>query len=853
MADMKSLPVKFTLYTSVTQVTKSFYLNKETGAIEKKAAAQMFDGVAETISQDFKAFGGTLKAADENTAVGFGLWNGHGEATKIVTRAKLPGTPDAAARTKDHFDYLPGPGILMLDNDPHPRGKPLTPYGLFAVMDSLFPPFADAAKWVRGSVSAGVRKQGEQPSPGKGFHCYLPVADASDIPRFGAVLFKRLWLDGQGFIAIGASGALLTRTVVDGAVFSPERLDFIGKPSIEGDGLEYAPPLAQWRDGGYMDTRLLPDLTDTEEAEYRRLVDAAKLAAKGDADQVRSAWIERKSSEIAKEQGIDKAVARKQVEAIGTGKTVDLPPGFVLHFASEGRATVAEVLADPGRYDGKALADPVEGTGYGVTTAAFYANPDGKPCIHSQAHGMGIRYFPKSQADMDAEAEARRQRNAQRQAENGQSGGDRTLPSQSQEPQAASQKKPPETVTQATVASPVPQVPTPTVDSGTTTVPPPSSPASDNKSKPVTRQNTRQAAPQPTRSTAQSSSGGGEGAAVRLAGNNGARQPATAPRKGSTGNHPSAATPRKGGSVKATGTLADYGADYYNNDPQNGESYFVTVIGKDSQERTVWGIDLKRAMDETEMNIGDPVDIVFHGSETVTVPVPVRDKSGKVVRYDDKVVERNAWEVRQAQTRQHQKQRHSGGQDACNDGGQDNNQRHSGGQDACNDGGQDNNHGGRKPAGKAGRAKGAATGGGVERLGADFDAKRAAIGRDPGVADLRRRLAAVPQASHKRVITIWESEPSGDMTRSDKLRGVSLAAEAYKASVWEAAEKLASEGNPEEAEKLVEQLRGKAAGDDAGLIKSLTGIDFEEVARKLVQRIRDILESIQNYLYPGPT
>jgi putative DNA primase/helicase len=65
-----------------------------------------------------------------------------------------------------------------------------------------------------------------------------------------------------------------------------------------------------------------------------------------------------------------------------------------LEFAALGFATVGDVLANPASYDGAALADPIEGTGYGRTTAKFFANVGGKPCIHSHAHG-GCQYFLK--------------------------------------------------------------------------------------------------------------------------------------------------------------------------------------------------------------------------------------------------------------------------------------------------------------------------------------------------------------------------------------------------------------------------------------------------------------------------
>ena len=56
-----------------------------------------------------------------------------------------------------------------------------------------------------------------------------------------------------------------------------------------------------------------------------------------------------------------------------------------------GCVSVKEVIDNPTIYDKKSLADPIEGTEYGSTTAMFYWN-DGKPIINSNAHG-GQKYY----------------------------------------------------------------------------------------------------------------------------------------------------------------------------------------------------------------------------------------------------------------------------------------------------------------------------------------------------------------------------------------------------------------------------------------------------------------------------
>ncbi len=84
-----------------------------------------------------------------------------------------------------------------------------------------------------------------------------------------------------------------------------------------------------------------------------------------------------------------------------------LLPEAVLEFADkelEG-CTVADVLADPERFDGRVLADPIEGVSYGRTTAmVLLRRSDGQPWIKSFAHG-GMSYTLESGADVGVKLE----------------------------------------------------------------------------------------------------------------------------------------------------------------------------------------------------------------------------------------------------------------------------------------------------------------------------------------------------------------------------------------------------------------------------------------------------------------
>jgi len=80
------------------------------------------------------------------------------------------------------------------------------------------------------------------------------------------------------------------------------------------------------------------------------------------------------------------------------------------------------------------------------------------------------------------------------------------------------------------------------------------------------------------------------------------------------------------------GVLVDYGAAPYEHKPQNRDSFFVTLAYCDGQQRTIWGVDLARAIDEAEPKIGDRIGLEHKGAELVRLP-------------DGKMVERNTWKI----------------------------------------------------------------------------------------------------------------------------------------------------------------------------------------------------------------
>ncbi|WCK66817.1 Ti-type conjugative transfer relaxase TraA [Agrobacterium tumefaciens] len=80
------------------------------------------------------------------------------------------------------------------------------------------------------------------------------------------------------------------------------------------------------------------------------------------------------------------------------------------------------------------------------------------------------------------------------------------------------------------------------------------------------------------------------------------------------------------------GRLVDHGIAPYEHNRQARENYFVTLENDKGERRTVWGVDLKRAMRDASPKIGDRIGLQHEGATPVTLS-------------DGTQAERNAWRV----------------------------------------------------------------------------------------------------------------------------------------------------------------------------------------------------------------
>jgi hypothetical protein len=266
--------------------------------------------------------------------------------------------------------------------------------GFWNALCSVVPEFANAARVVRKSTSAGLKRTdtGQEFEGSGGLHVYVEVENGNDAVRFLTALHERCWLHGLGWMMVGVGGRLLERSIVDRMVGLPERLVFEGPPVLE-------PPLAQdaearrpvATDGEVIDTvRACPPLTLVEQQALRKLLAEARQRLLPEMHKAREAYVTRRAQQLAERTGMARDDAARLIKRQCAGV---LLAGVELPFDDPELSgkTVADVLDDPAAFEGMTLADPIEGVDYGRGKAKIMRGSDGAPWIKSFAHG-GIDY-----------------------------------------------------------------------------------------------------------------------------------------------------------------------------------------------------------------------------------------------------------------------------------------------------------------------------------------------------------------------------------------------------------------------------------------------------------------------------
>jgi len=112
----------------------------------------------------------------------------------------------------------------------------------------------------------------------------------------------------------------------------------------------------------------------------------------------------------------------------------------------------------------------------------------------------------------------------------------------------------------------------------------------------------------------------------------------------STGKGAGAGTSAKTVNSPMGHILLAHGSAPFEHDKNNKPSYFVKIETSQG-ERTLWGIDLDRAINKSEAQIGDRIAIKNLGNREVQVEQHKRDAEGKIVGTETITAHRNEWDI----------------------------------------------------------------------------------------------------------------------------------------------------------------------------------------------------------------
>lgn len=393
--------ITFTILKSLFPqcVSKTYGLNAD-GTLRKGAtAAQISKAKIDTRSVATLAdFAEVLKSLDVDNCLIYGV-PAKGQKRLLSQKAwqSRGRPPRVATRTTEDFRWPGGAGVLMVDLDaPKDGTKSLSKAEILDALDRAMPRqlgLVDKIWWP--STSSCLWHGGRELSGVKGQRLYVPVVNARDIPRAGKVLSERLWALGYGRIEVSESGQLLERTLVDSAVWQPNRIDFAAGAVCE-DGLEQRrgdPSLIDGLIGGdfFLNTlEELPELTDDELSAASLAKSVARGKAKAAANAAKESWITKRSVEIFERASrFDGNSSVEAAENIARRAVEDRELGgdWIIRLEDGRQLPVIDILNEPEKFHGAKTYDPLEPNYDGNRLVGKLYLIGGRPNLYSFAHG----------------------------------------------------------------------------------------------------------------------------------------------------------------------------------------------------------------------------------------------------------------------------------------------------------------------------------------------------------------------------------------------------------------------------------------------------------------------------------
>jgi len=384
------IPPRITVFTSdKAPLTKRFTLKD--GGIHKETHATLYAGMAETIEAPTAgALSEILDGLQPGQAIATGQLK-HSPTARIATRKKRQGAE--VARSLDFFAFHDGPGWLLWDYDaktmpPEVAARVADLGGPLEALFHIWPEAKAGTYLIRPSSSDGISAPGLHPTQSAGLHGFFLVSDVARSADILKTLEARAWIEGLAWIALSKSGAMLTRSIVDTAVGSPERLIFEAPPILTAPltRIKRAPIVKD--DGQPLEA---PDSPLEAAAEAQRI---SRALIAPEAQKQEAAFVEARARIEAEKTGKSLRIARQSIRRMMAGGI--LTDDHLLQLASGQWARAGDLLDSPKNHR-LSLPDPIEGLDYGRDKATLFLTPragfpDEKPRLVSHAHGQRTVY-----------------------------------------------------------------------------------------------------------------------------------------------------------------------------------------------------------------------------------------------------------------------------------------------------------------------------------------------------------------------------------------------------------------------------------------------------------------------------
>ena len=331
--------------------------------------------------------------------------NGH--AHPVISTKLAQSGIDGQTRTIDATQWPQGPTVCHIDYDPSPgdgvypadwQGKEVKDAAdkLIDILCEAVPSMISVPIIISPSPSHGIRYNGKRVKP-PGYHLAFVVSSGTEIPRFGKIFQQRLWALGYGRIDLAKDGSMLERTLIDTAVFSPERVVYEARAvnrnqKIGNNTLTQDLCSATIREGfnQYLDLKAIKNLTQPEVESFEAKVRLAKEQHYDQSREMRAAWEETAARTLCSDPEnpiSDKthalSLVRSRIKGVLMGEDSIL-------LESGAHIQVKEILENPEVYHENLCYDPIEpdydgGRAVGILFTNF--DNQQQPTLHSKAHG----------------------------------------------------------------------------------------------------------------------------------------------------------------------------------------------------------------------------------------------------------------------------------------------------------------------------------------------------------------------------------------------------------------------------------------------------------------------------------